>query len=503
MPPWQYRNKHRLFEIKDTREFGVHIYGAPRGTISFLQAAWIYDPSTIDRSLLHDGSGDEPGVKDDDGKWDTRPHRARITHVDWKVLSGWADLLDEPGTHFDQARAIFPVNSSTAIVLEKIASAPRLGALDFHWTPGWHETGDRQKGYFERRPGFAGSWQDVILQGPHLSAGTALFQQPNPTAKNHQDYKPIDLEEITENFIPRTKYQRASSVSAYREAYTQWNGHPSCDDFRLSWRAMADPATARTLHSAIIPPGPSHVLGIFSLTVEDPLDLAVSAATTSSLIADFFIKVTTVANIKIGVLSKLPHVRGHALEQEIVLRTLRLNCLVRPYAPLWNTLHSAEWKNDRWVPGAGTAYRDRSEVGEITSSWQYDTPLRRPADRRQALIEIDAIVAIMLGFTADELAAVYRTQFPILRQNERRLRFDSFGREVPAELVKELDKEASGGHKIHTLQAPDRTYVGPFFAVDRERDLRLAHEHFSRLVAARQSQSPDVAGKIGRGVDTA
>jgi len=37
------------------------------------------------------------------------------------------------------------------------------------------------------------------------------------------------------------------------------------------------------------------------------------------------------------------------------------------------------------------------------------TPLRRDAERRQALVEIDAVATVLLGITAEELCAIYRT----------------------------------------------------------------------------------------------
>lgn len=187
-------------------------------------------------------------------------------------------------------------------------------------------------------------------------------------------------------------------------------------------------------------------------------------------------------------MTRLPHVREHVLEADLLLRTLRLNCLIRPYAPLWEELWSPAWREDQWVRGVGVPYQDRAEIGEIAAGWEFGTPLRRAADRRQALVEIDAIVAVMLGLTAEELVTVYRTQFPVLQDYERKARYDSFGRQLPADLVKQLDKATAAGERVHTLNGPDRTYVGPFSGVNRETDLRIAHEHFSRLTAERQAK---------------
>ena len=58
------------------------------------------------------------------------------------------------------------------------------------------------------------------------------------------------------------------------------------------------------------------------------------------------------------------------------------------------------------------------------------TPLRRDQDRRQALVELDALAALMLGLTAEQLCAMYRTQFAVLRKYEYKMAFDAEGRKI-------------------------------------------------------------------------
>jgi hypothetical protein len=159
---WQFRNEFRLFEIHSAKEYGVHVYGSARPP-RFLSAASLYHPDTIDRSLHHDGTGAEPGIKGDDDRWDARPHKNRVVPVNESVLANWAELVDEPGTPPAEARLLLPITTSSHLVLNKLAKAPRFGVVDFEWTRGWEEDVDRKAGYFVARSAVPSTWDDVIL----------------------------------------------------------------------------------------------------------------------------------------------------------------------------------------------------------------------------------------------------------------------------------------------------------------------------------------------------
>lgn len=478
---WHFRNQLKLFsDISNTREYGIHVYGHPKDALEFLQASNIFHPETVTRSLLHDGSGPTPGIKNPDGQWDRTPHLDRIINVTSTTTGRWATLIDEPGTAAAEARILYPVNRASAEVLEKIAAAPRLGDIEFDWTRGWEEDRDRKLGFFESRSAVPDCWGHVILQGPHLTVANPLSKEPNPSMRSQKDYAELDLDGISEGFIPRTNYQVAKPYDEYIDAYPRWHGEPSSSFFRLAWRRMVDSATVRSLHSAVLPPGPTHVHLMLSASLETPTDLASAAGIWASLPADFFVKAAGISELNQGVVRRLPLIRDHPLQQELILRTLRLNCLVHPYAQLWNQLYNIAWQDDSWAPGIGIAYADRGPLGTVEPKWEWATPLRRAADRRQALVEIDAIVAVMLGITADELLTIYRTQFPVLQKYEREALYDANGRQLPTKLASEYRKK--GSLKPADLTVDGITYREPFVGVDRENDMALAHAHFGRII---------------------
>lgn len=489
---WHFINELTLFEIQDQKSYGVNVYGQPRDRIAFLSAMYLYHPDTVGRSLAHDGSGEEPGLKDDDGNWDLRPHRSRIITVDESVLRTWHAVLEDESTPVRHSRMLYTVNRSVAAVLDKLAASPRIGDLGFEFSRGWDESIDRKKGFFVSRWGAPTSWSDVILQGPHLFISTPLYKTPNSTMLHQQDWKATDFEALAPDAIPITSYKPAGDPVKYAKSYTHWSEgehrSPARDHFRIAWRCMAANTGERTLIPAIIPPGAAHVDGIFSMGRPglSPQMLVDASSVLSSLLVDFSIRVAPKSTIRSGTASRLPFPHlDSGLAAELRLRSLRLNCVTSAYAPLWSDCFDQVYRVEEWT--AIVARLEREPLGSVAREWSPETPLRIAADRRQAQVEIDVLVALALGVTADELCAVYRTQFGVLRRYESDNLYDANGRLVPtqvASLFRKKSESLSEEERTATNAAGNTyTYEFPFAGFDREHDMRVAYAEFERRLS--------------------
>lgn len=477
---WEFINELQLFsEIGHQKHFSVNVYMGERDP-HFLQGASLYHPQTVEASLRHDGSGNAPGFKDDDGKWDLRPHAQRILTVTSEVLAVWRDVLEEPDTPPERTRMLYTVNRDVAAVLEKLAHAPRIGALGLNFSRGWDESIDRKKGRFVQKWGRPQSWDDVILQGPHLFVNNPAYKVPNRTMKHNLDWSEVDLETLPADYIPITAYKPAGDRATYDAAYTHWDGVPARDYYRIAWRRMAANTGVRTLISSLVPPGIAHVNAVFTGSAPTNHELVNMQGVMGSLLADFSVRSAPKGDVYTGTVERLPiPAPSDPTWPLIALRVLRLNCLTNAYEDLWSDVWQNSFTEDEW-----TIRTPAASIGDVRATWTEATPLRCEFERHQARLEIDALVALGLGVTADELCTVYRTQFAVLRgYDQRDYLYDANGRLVPSpvqQIWRRKSDAITEDERTHT-NAMGNTYVYelPFRNYDREADMRHAYAVFA------------------------
>ncbi len=425
---WQFRNILFLFEdVHDNAEFGVNVYGNMR-ELRFLQATNLADPATLDRSLHHDGEGDLPGIQHVEGGSDVRPHAARVVTIDAAVLAEWVRLFDPAGTPAEESRLLRPLTTEDLAVLSVFAHQHRrLVDTHRHWTSGFHEKGQRDDGTLTWRTESPTTLEDCVLQGAHVVNGNAFGQQPLENYRSKNDWRAVDVERLGFSFVPRTNYQRLVDFAEFMARQTRWDGEPYTQRFREAHREFVSPGNERTLQSCVLPPGVSHIGKLNSIWTMSPRATVRWAGTLMSLPFDYLIKVSGVNGVKKNITDGLPVPEPHRfLDQALILRVLRLNCLLPAYAPLWSDLFDTAWADDTFV-----AADDGSVIlGEVSKEWSEGTPLRKDYDRWLAFCEMDAIVALLLGITEEQLAQMYRSQFGVLRKNEHVMVFDGNGRQI-------------------------------------------------------------------------
>ena len=480
---WQFINELQLFDIDHHNAYGIHVYGSEQSP-SFRHAASLYHPETAHRSLMHDGSGEEPGFKDPHtGTWDLRPHAARIESIDESALKVWQSVTESDDWH--SAPMVSTVNSAASRTLATLATQPRISTLNLQFSSGWHETSDFEKGRFEKAWGPA-SWDDAILQGPHLHVSSPLYKQPNESMKHNLDWTSTDLEALPPSAQPVTQYKPAGDRATYDRLYTHWGDSSARDHYRIAWRTQVPLTGERTLTPSIIPPGSAHVDGLFSAGLPQRSDevLTLTSGILSSLLIDFYTRSRGFSHIRGSVANSLPTVRPtSALARRVRYRTLRLNCLTDAYADLW-----AECWDESFV--SDTPILERYDERPIDPEWTADTPLRRAEDRRNAQVEIDVMVAMMLGVPIEDLCTIYRTQFAVLYdydhgRGQGACVYDANGRQVPTPVRQAWEKRqrpifnegmplAERTH-IHPDSEVSYVYDLPFRIRDRESDFRRIH----------------------------
>lgn len=496
---FQFTNELKLFaEVDHHTGYSLNVYNNSENT-DFELISNLFAVETIEQCYDQSITGNIPGIKDDNGNWSVYGHPGRIVHVGQKELELFAKLFD--GSE-DWKQAKLPILHAQALIDVLFCFANQNKTLaniseNVYCAEMWHETNNQVDGTIKRDVHFPDTVRGQILSGPHIGVSNPFFKTSRKECKLNSDYDSIDLTQIPQDYLSRCNYSIACSIDEYekREPDTTWGSHYS-SEYRLCFRKMLNQSGERTLISTIIPPSSEHINGIFGMAFKN--DLFPFAATSFSIPFDFYLKATGKANINFSAASGYPVINDNPFGKLITVRGLLLNCLTKPYSPLWNEYYDSIYTDESW--SKSDPRLDNKRFSTLTSEWTWDTPLRTDYERRQALVEIDVLTAMALGMTLEQLKTIYHIQFPVLQQYEADTWYDANGRIVfttNRSLVgvgfdrKEWEGNVKGAPagRVFTREIEDDTmpggivrrtieYVAPFDKCDREQDYETAWRFF-------------------------
>ena len=494
---FQFRNELKLFaEVHHSRIYGLNVYcNEVRSYFESINNLFL--PSTIDECYSLTGIP-ATGIKDKDGNWNVAGSPDRIIRMGIKELSVFAKLFDAEDS-WRETRLLALHSKDMLSVIIKLAEQKKcIGKTEnLYISEMWNETVAQKDNTISRKVGFPESAQSLIMSGSQIGVCTPMFKTPRKICTKNSDFDALDLTNLSDSYLPRSNYTLGCSINEYisRIPITP-TGIRYDMAFRIFARKMIDPEGSRSLIAALLPPFVAHTHGITGIYMSSEEELVLALGCLSSLPIDYMLKATAKANLQSSTIVNIPTIEnGSKYADAIIARTLQLNALTKSYSPIWDKFASIFSKSVKFSKDD-----NRLNGNKVSTKWDYNCALRSDYARRQALVEIDVLVALAFGMTLSELINIYRLQFHILQNQEADTWYDAkgkivytnnralngigFDRKTWENEVKNISADSTISRTITDDTVPDgplervEEFLAPFTKCDREQDYIIAWRFF-------------------------
>lgn len=496
---YHFVNQKLLFDIGNTRQFSLNIY-SNKPSSSFVAISNLFEPKTIDMCYSETSPDVELGIKDSDGNWNMEGNKSRLIRVNKSVLSLFASVFEDSDDWATTRLPSLQVKEFLEVLQCFSENRNTIGQenKDVFYTGLWDEPSGQTTGIFENNPTHAIYPNELIISSPMISSANPYFQNAKEVCASHRAYEQIDLELLPQSYLPRGKYRPLISGSEYSALFpkTSW-GTSYYDEPKLVLRRRLDHEGARSLVACIAPRKAAHIDTVFGMAFRK-CNLALVAGLMASLPYDFFIRIIKKSDARFDTLSKLPILSGCKQESAIIIRSLRLNCLSKWYADVWESCYPESSISDEW--SKQDPRLEKHTFSTLGAIWHEDYALKDDYSRYQAAVELDVLVAQALEMTFEQLISIYRIQYPVMQQYEVDTWYDANGRIVftnnrglsgvgfdRKEWENGIMSAESGKRFYRTISdntVPDNTaectieYVAPFDRCNREQDYETAWKFF-------------------------
>lgn len=390
----------------------------------------------------------------------------------------------------------------------------------------WNETTDSKAGWITRVRDESFGNVLGVFSGPMIWNGCPFYQ--GFSSSGNGEMFGVNLNVLPEEYCPSAKYFFARPASVCLSRFLLSEEIVGAGVYRVAHRRDVSPGGERTLISTILPPGRTHLYTIISIPFLGVDDFLRYGATTSSLPVDYFVRVSGKDHVLKDLIGSIPVPDFGGLFEAVAVRYLALNCLSSDFSSIWSDGWREEYRSQDWAfdfkgGSAGANKLPKKFFEKLTPEWRWDYGLRSDYARRQALLEIDVLVAQAFGMTLHQLLAIYQEHFSVMRQYEEDTWYDQNGQIIftpkgGVGLPRKARKSDLDQGTFYSVESPERSehdialgwediqhlpagskvrktfeddtlpggpyettieYVAPFFKPDREEDYRRAWAFFS------------------------